>query len=293
LNYQGTYVFRAHIRSSQHNALGDVRGELFGDRAAAAAGNQRRTVSRDPAILMKLIAKFGFKRSWNAAWAAGLFLMLALCVALPDRAAPSSRGSHHTDARASLSATGGTAISASTKHSEVKNYFMDFDGDHSLDVATVIEQPSAGYTKYTVQLYLASGVEQSIVVSAPPGGLQVEMHDMTGDKVPNDIVLRPALVRWLPTVLVNDGHEHFEVAVTGPDPSSFSSGEELGSRTRESQTFALLMSSGFKAVHLPNSRRQFDPQLQECPFSSITQTVTDRLGHASSPGRAPPLVTAI
>jgi hypothetical protein len=270
-----------------------VRGELPGDRAPAAAGNQRLAVSRDSAILMKLTAKFGFKRGWNAAWAAGLFVILALCVALLHRAAPSNRGSHHTDATASLSATGGDAISESTKPTEVKNYFMDFNGDHSLDVATVIEQPSAGYTKYTVQLYLASGAEQSFVVSAPPGGLQVEMHDMTGDKIPNDIVLRPALVRWLPTVLVNDGHEHFEVAVAAPDPSSFSSGEELGSRRRESQTFALLMSSGFKAVHLPNSRRLFDPQLQECLFSSFTQTVTDRLGHASSPGRAPPLVTAI
>ena len=170
---------------------------------------------------------------------------------------------------------------------------MDFDGDHSLDVATVIEQRSAGYTKYTVELHLASGAEQSVVVSAPPGGLQVEMHDMTGDRVQNDVVLRPALLRWLPTVLVNDGHEHFEVAVSGPDPSSFSSNEDLGSRRRDSQTFALLMSSGFKAVHLPNGSRLFDPQLQECLFSSFTQTVTNRLGHASSPGRAPPFAIAI
>ena len=186
-----------------------------------------------------------------------------------------------------------TAISGSTDRSEVKNYFMDFDGDHSLDVATVIEQPSAGYTKYTVELHLASGAEQSVVVRAPPGGLQVEMHDMTGDRVQNDVVLRPALLRWLPTVLVNDGHEHFEVAVSGPDPSSFSSNEDLGSRRRDSQTFALLMSSGFKAVRLPNGRRLFDPQLQECLFSSSTQTVTNRLGHASSPGRAPPFATVI
>ena len=169
---------------------------------------------------------------------------------------------------------------------------MDFDGDHSLDVATVIEQPSTGFTKYIVQLHLASGAEQSVVVSAPPGGLQVEMLDMTGDKIQNDVVLRPALLRWLPTVLVNDGHEHFEVAVSGTDPSSFSSSEDLGSRRRDSQTFALLMSSGFKTVHLPNRRRMFDPQLQECLFSSFTQTVSDRLGHASSSGRAPPLVQA-
>jgi hypothetical protein len=242
---------------------------------------------------MKLTAKFGFERSWYAALAAGLFLMLALCVALLDHAVPPSRGSQRTNAKASLPALGAPAGSVSNNHSEVRNYFMDFAGDHSLDVATVIEQPSAGYTKYTVQLHLASGTEQSVVVSAPPGGLQVEMHDMTGDKVPNDIVLRPALVRWLPTVLVNDGHEHFEVAVAGSDPSSFSSGEELGSRRRESQTFALLMSSGFKAVHLPNSRRLLDPQLQECLFSSFTQTITGRLDHASSPARAPPHITAI
>jgi hypothetical protein len=242
---------------------------------------------------MMLTSKSGFRPCWDAAWAAGLFLLLALCVALLDTAPVPSRDPHRSEARSSLSTNDGIAIPVSTDHSQVKNYFMDFDGDHSLDVATVIEQPSAGYTKYTVQLHLASGAEQSVVVSAPPGGLQVEMHDMTGDQVQNDIVLRPALVRWLPTVLVNDGHEHFEVAVSITDPSSFSSSEDLGSRRRDSQTFALLMSSGFKTVHLPNSRRVFDPQLRECFFSSFTQTGTNRLGHTSSPGRAPPLVTAI
>jgi hypothetical protein len=242
---------------------------------------------------MNLIAKSGFKRSPDAAWAAGLFLMVALCFAGLQRAPLSNRGSYHADARADLFATGGSSISGSTDRSEVTNYFMDFEGDHSLDDATVIEQPSAGYTKYIVELHLASGAEQSVIVRAPPGGLQVEMQDMTGDKIPNDVVLRPALLRWLPTVLVNDGHEHFEIAVSGPDPSSLSSREDLGSRRRDSQTFALLMSSGFKAVHLPNSRRLFDPQLQECLFSPFTQTATNRLGHASSPGRAPPLVAAI
>jgi hypothetical protein len=241
---------------------------------------------------MMLTAKSTFRRRWGVACAAGLFLILASCVAPLDRGSVPSRRSHRQDTTASLSALGRPAISASSNHSEVKNYFMDFDGDHSLDVATVIEQPSAGYTKYTVQLHLASGAEQSVVVSAPPGGLQVEMHDMTGDKIPNDVVLRPALVRWLPTVLVNDGHEHFEVAVAGTDPSSLSSSEDLGSRRRDSQTFALLMSSGFKTVHLPNSRRPPDPQLRECLLSSFIQTVTHRLGHASSPGRAPPLASA-
>jgi hypothetical protein len=241
---------------------------------------------------MKLTANSGFARGWIH-WAAGLFLILAFSAAAQDRFSVTNRGSHHADATASASVNGVPATSASSNHFEVRSYFMDFAGDHSLDVATVIEQASAGYTRYTVQLHLASGVEQSVVVSAPPGGLQVEMHDMTGDKIANDVVLRPALVRWLPTVLVNDGHEHFDVAVSGADPSSFSSSEDLGSRRRDSQTFALLMSSGFKAVRLPNRRRVFDPQVQECLFPSFTQTVPNRLGHASSPGRAPPLAAAI
>lgn len=242
---------------------------------------------------MKLASKFGWIRSRNAALAAGLLLTMILCVALLNRAPVSSRVPHRREARTSLSASAGAASSTLKDRSEVRNYFMDFAGDHSLDVATVIEQPSAGYTEYTVQLHLASGAEQSVVVSAPPGGLQVEMHDMTGDKVPNDVVLRPALVRWLPTVLVNDGHEHFDIAISGTDSKSFSSSEDLGSRRGDTQTFALLISSGFKAAHLPNSRRLFDQQLQECLFFSFNQTVTDRLGHASSSGRAPPLITAI
>jgi len=242
---------------------------------------------------MTLNAQFGCKRSRTAAWAAVLLLTPALCVALLHRAPGPSRGSHPRDARPNLPANGRTAIFASNDHSEVTNYFLDFAGDHSLDVATVVEQSSAGHTKYTVHLHLASGAEQSVVVAAPPGGLRVEMHDMTGDKVQNDVVLRPALVRWLPTVLVNDGHEHFEIAVSGTGPSSFSSSEDLGSRRRDSQTFALLMSSGFKAVHLSNRRRVCDPQLHECLFSPFTQMVTNRLGHASSPGRAPPLAMSI
>jgi hypothetical protein len=242
---------------------------------------------------MKRTAKFGFRRGWSAARAAGLLPILALCAVLPSPARISSAGSHHRDTRVSLCAAGGSPISVSNNRFQIRNYFMDFDGDHSLDVATVIEQSSAGHTKYTVQLHLASGAEQSVVVSAPPGGFQVEMHDMTGDKVQNDVVLRPALLHWLPTVLVNDGHEHFEVAVAGTDPSSFSSSGDMGSRKRDLQAFALLNSSGFKAVHIPNSKRRFDPQLRESLFSSFTQTVTDRLSHASSSGRAPPFETAI
>lgn len=243
---------------------------------------------------MRLASKFGGGRWRNAASTAGVFLTLALGIALIHRGPASSRGLQSRVERPSLPApaAGRLTISATNRHPEVRNYFLDFDGDHSLDAATVIEQPSFGYAKYTVQLHLASGAEQSLVLMAPPGGLQVEMRDMTGDKVPNDVVLRPALLRRFPTVLVNDGHEHFEVAIPATDPGSFSTKEDLGSGRRDSQKFALLTASGFKGVHLPNSRRLFGPQLQECFFPSFTETIPGRLGHVSSSGRAPPLATA-
>jgi hypothetical protein len=259
-----------------------------------SAGNGWREILRHSTNSMKFTSKSGFLRSWDAAWAAGLLLMVALCVTgRLDGARGMSRSSYGADPRASRSGTGGGATSESNRHTEITNYFMDFDGDHSLDMATVIEQSSAGYTNYTVQLHLASGAEQSVVVSAPPGGLQVEMHDMTGDKVPNDVVLRPALVGWLPTILVNDGHEHFEVVMSSTDPNYFSSNEDLGSRRHDTQTFALLMTSGLTTVHLPNCRRLFAPQLLQSPYSSFTQAITDRMSHTSSPGRAPPLLIAI
>lgn len=241
---------------------------------------------------MKLASKFGGGQWRNAAWTAGVFLMLALGIALLHRDTASSRSLQSRVEKTSPPAAGRITISAAKRHPEIRNYFLGFDGDHSLDAATVIEQPSFGYTKYTVQLHLASGAEQSFVLTAPPGGLQVEMRDMTGDNVPNDIVLRPALLRRFPTVLVNDGHEHFEVAISATDPGSFSTKEDLGSRRRDSQTFALLTASGFEGVHLPNRRTLFDPQLQECFFPSFTETIPGRLGHASSSERAPPLATA-
>jgi hypothetical protein len=242
---------------------------------------------------MKLDSKFAVAKSWDAAWATGILLTLALCVGGLVRVPPASRVAHIRNMKTNLYAPRASAVSALEKRSEVRSYFMDFAGDHSLDFATVIEQPSSGYTRYIVHLRLASGAEQSVVVTAPPGGLQVEMQDMTGDKIPNDVVLRPALLRWLPTVLVNDGHEHFDVAVPGPDPHSFSSDGGLGSRRHDQQTFVLLLSSGFKSVHLSNSRRLFDPQLQQSLLSSVSYSRTNRLGHTLSPGRAPPLVATI
>jgi hypothetical protein len=170
----------------------------------------------------------------------------------------------------------------------IQHYSLDNAGDHSLEAATVVEQSTVGYAKYIVHLHLASGAEQSVILSAPAGGLQLEMQDMTGDKVPNDIVLRPALVKWLPTVLINDGHEHFRVAMSSTDPSLFSSPDNLGSRSPDSQTFAWMLSSGFRAIHLANARRPFDAYHQESFLSPSSRAIAIGVAHATNAGRAPP-----
>jgi len=226
---------------------------------------------------MKSFAKLDFAAGWRQC-AASLILMLAL-------------GSICQARTQALSGPLNSSLPAgSNDRVEIQNYFLNYAGDHSVDAATVIEQPTVGYATYIVHLRLASGTEQSVIVSAPPGGLQVEMQDMTGDKVANDVVLRPALARSLPTVLVNDGHEHFKVAISATDPSLFSSPENLGSRRPDSQTFAWMLSSGFKAIHLANTRRPFDPYRQESFLSPRTRVIAIYLVHATSAGRAPPVI---
>jgi hypothetical protein len=148
--------------------------------------------------------------------------------------------------------------------------------------------PTGGYAQYTVQLHLASGVDQSFVVAAPPGGLQLEMHDMTGDKVPNDLILRPALLRWLPTVLVNDGHDHFAVAISGTNPDSFSCGQALDSQGSDGRGTIALMSSGFKTGRLVDDGGLFLLQVKEEFFSPATQTNAMSSCETSCSGRAPP-----
>jgi hypothetical protein len=172
----------------------------------------------------------------------------------------------------------------------VTRYLMGFAGDRSLDVATVVEQVRTGYTRYTVQLELSSGADQSIAVMAPPGGLRPEVLDMTGDGVRNDLVLTPMLLHWPLTVLVNDGHDHFEVAISATSPGSLGSGEDRASGKRDVQSDAVLMSSGFRADCLTSGGRPFLPRLQENIFSPIAQAATVRLGHTSSSERAPPRV---
>jgi len=172
----------------------------------------------------------------------------------------------------------------------VTRYLMGFTDDRSLDVATVAEQVRSGYVCYAVRLQLSSGAEQSIAVMGPPGGLRPEVQDMTGDGVRNDLVLTPALIRWPLTVLVNDGHDHFVVAISSPAPGSLGTGEDRASGTHYSQCNVALISSRFKADSLTICEGPFLPQSQEAFVSPAAQRATVRWGHSFSAGRAPPRV---
>lgn len=161
-------------------------------------------------------------------------------------------------------------------------------------VAPAARQTTNWYTRYTLNLKLDMGGEQSVVVMAPPGGLELALRDMTGDKVPNDVVVTPALLHWPLTVLVNDGHNHFTVAISAKFPDSSASDKDQASGTRGPMDLSALVSAGFEH-HVLGDRGGFPlpPQQETFPLSTITAAT---LLHASDSGsgRAPPfLVTNI
>jgi hypothetical protein len=169
-------------------------------------------------------------------------------------------------------------------------YLTSFADDRSLDVATAAEQVRTGYVRYVVRLQVSSGAEQSVDVTGPPGGLRTEVRDMTGDGVRNDLILTPVLIRWPLTVLVNDGHDHFAVVISGDMPDSIGDGKDRASGNRDVPNSVALISAKFKADYPAIGERQFVSQLQENVFSPTTQAATVRLGRALSSGRAPPRV---
>jgi hypothetical protein len=181
--------------------------------------------------------------------------------------------------------------SAWVSQQRVTRYSTRLEGDHSLDAATVTEQVFSRYALYTVRLQFTSGAEQSIVVTAPPGGLQPEMRDMSGDSVPNDLVLTSRLLRLPLVVLLNEGNDHLKVAIS---PGSFASGEGRTLATHQTHRASVLMRSGFKAGGLTIGSELFLPQVQAGFLPSAVDWVKKDSSFSASSGRAPPaLATAI
>jgi len=139
---------------------------------------------------------------------------------------------------------------------------------------------------YTVRLKLDTGDEQSVTVVAPPGGLQLVMRDMTGDQVPNDVVVTPALLHWPLTVLVNDGHR-FTVAISGSFPDSASDRDRASSQPGAWEISALLAKNC--ETHAASTRRAGVPPPQSEGFlSPVVATITASSSVGSGSGRAPP-----
>jgi hypothetical protein len=171
------------------------------------------------------------------------------------------------------------------KHSRVTRFVTRLDGDHSLDTAIVAEQVFGRYTLYTVRLQFASGAEQSLAITAPPGGLQPAMRDMSGDSIPNDVVLSSGLLRLPLVVLLNEGHDHLTVANSA---GSLGSDEGQASGSRQAQRALATVPSGLKLGRPITGGRLLHPQSQENLLSSLTQISAEWADYPTISGRAPP-----
>jgi hypothetical protein len=220
-----------------------------------------------------------------------LLLAFALFVGARAYSRDTDRNSFPAGASASTSESSSILIasepSALGNHRKVAHYATRFEGDHSLEAATVIEQVFAHYTLYTVRLQFASGSEQSIVLTAPPGGLQPEMRDMSGDSVPNDLVLTSSLLRLPLIVLLNEGHDHLTVAIS---LGSFAPDEGTASRADDARDMAAVKPSGFREGCLANGAGLLLPQMREDLLCAEGPILTKGESYASSSGRAPPAV---
>ena len=208
------------------------------------------------------------------AWALAVLCALAIGAFAPGARslAGINRGDHPYAKLVANAPLPGGGNSATLFHPRVRNGFLDFLRGESAYIAQALITLSSAVCAVTHYLRLASGAEQSLVVAAPLGGLQIEMHDMTGDHVQNDVVLRPALLRWPPTVLVNDGHNHFAVLVSGANPSGVSSRENLDPFRRDGAAVVFFRFSGFKTVQVPHSRGFLVPQLEQSLISPFGQS---------------------
>jgi hypothetical protein len=163
----------------------------------------------------------------------------------------------------------------------------ELDADSALGAEAVVSENLAPSTGYTIDVRLADGSEQLIPITAPPGGLELQVRDMTGDNVQNDLLVRPTLTHWPLIVLLNDGHNHFTVAISATLPSSVDSGSGL-SRSRQVPDGAVLVSFSSKAGISASDRQFLVPKLQQDFLSSFTQSSTNQTDRISVSGRAPP-----
>jgi hypothetical protein len=236
----------------------------------------------------KTIAASLVKKMWTATMLLAAIFCFTVAANSQDSAALQLQSGAQLQWNTQIQSGAGSESPRETTGPAIAQYAMEYDGDRSLDLATIVEQALAGYTRYIVHLQLASGGEQSLAVAAPPGGLRVEMRDMTGDNVANDLILIPRLIAWPPTVLVNNGHNHFEVAISSGFPGSLGSTNGRASGPQDDRAPVPVIFSGSKAGGLPKVRALFTTQLAKRLHSLASAKLSTRLDYGASSGRAPP-----
>ena len=105
---------------------------------------------------------------------------------------------------------------------------------------------------------------------------------MTGDNIQNDLVVRPALTHWPLIVLLNDGHNHFTVAISATLPSAMDSGSRL-SRSQQVPDGAVLVSFASKAGTSASDRQFLVPSFSKA--SSLRSRKVRRIRRIVSPSR--------
>jgi hypothetical protein len=101
----------------------------------------------------------------------------------------------------------------------------DFDGDLRPDLVGVrVGRSDAWRTDYWIQFQLSAAGQQTIVVAAPSGGLQIAVRDVNGDKAP-DLVVTTTWLKQPVAILLNDGHGNFSRVDPAAFPEAFNEPE--------------------------------------------------------------------
>lgn len=204
------------------------------------------------------------------------------------KALSSNEGDHFAPALSPV--PGPSEAQAVGPNRKITYYATKSDGDHSLEETIVIEQALAKYTLYTVRLQFASGSEQSFAIAAPPGGLQPELRDMSGDDIPNDVVLTSKLLGLTFIVLLNEGHDHLTLAIS---PGSSASDEGRASGAGQVHHQLALPTSGFRAGSLVSGKRTPLLEPRENPVSFFASLFAECAERRAASGRAPPALAVL
>ena len=163
----------------------------------------------------------------------------------------------------------------------------ELDADSALGAEAVVSVNLAPSTDTPSTYALPTAQSNSSLSLRRPADFNWQVRDMTGDNVQNDLVVRPALTHWPLIVLLNDGHNHFTVAISATLPSSVDSGSRL-SRSQQVPDGAVLVSFASKAGASASNRQFLVPKLQQGFLSSFRQCSANQTDRISVSGRDPP-----